>query len=336
MSFETDRATLTTTLEGLDPQGLRSGPAALRAALGEVVRAGGALWAAPMPQLVHALVQTARVDLALARLVEGHADAVRILDQADERAQPGVYGVWASRSVGTGVVGRFREGRWSIEGELRFASGVGLIDRALVPVWVDGSGHQLLDLSLDEGTFTGDPDTWRTVAMDASQSWTVQVDTEAPITATVGPQDWYLARPGFVVGGLGVAAVWAGGAQLVLDLLVESGRRFAFSTGQLRRLGIVDQEAWQARTAVEHVAERLDQLTRNEAVLEVSRARTGAAEACERVIGEAGHIVGPGGLSRNERLVQALADLGIYVRQLALDPELEGRGRRLAHERRPL
>lgn len=168
--------------------------------------------------------------------------------------------------------------------------------------------------------------------MDASRSWTVEVNTEAPINATVGGQDWYLDRPGFVVGGLGVAAVWAGGAQLVLDLLTEAAREFSSVPAQLRRLGAVDQAVWEARTAVEHVSSRLDVLGRDMLSVQVGRARTTAAQACERVVSEAAHIVGPAGLSRNERLIRATQDLGIYVRQLDVDSELESRGRHVAHE----
>ncbi len=335
MSYQHELDTFIKTLQGVDPEQLRASPDDMRSTLGDIVEAGAALWTAPMPVLVSALTETARVDLALARLVEGHADAMRILDQADEQAHRGVYGVWASRSLGTGVTGQFRKGSWVVRGELRFASGVDLIDRALIPVWVDQTRHQLLDLPLAEGSFEGDPGSWRTTAMDATRSWTVRVDTVAPINATVGSLDWYLSRPGFVIGGLGVAAVWAGGAYLVVDILTAAAQSFPFTPGQLRRLGAVDQAAWEARTAVDNVASRLDELPRSVVAVEVGRARTTAAQACERVIAEAAHIVGPGGLSRNERLVRSTQDLGIYVRQLALDAELEARGRHLVHEVRP-
>ncbi|MGI8900850.1 MAG: hypothetical protein ACR2HA_07960 [Nocardioides sp.] len=335
MNYQHELDTFIKTLQSVDPWRLRASPDDMRSTLGDIVEAGAALWTAPMPVLVSALTETARLDLALARLVEGHADAMRILDQADEQAQRGVYGVWASRPVGTGATGQFRKGSWIVRGELRFAAGVDLIDRALVPVWVDRTHHQLLDLPLEEGSFEGDPASWRTAAMDATRSWTVLVDTVAPINATVGPLDWYLDRPGFVIGGLGVAAVWAGGTHLVLDLLIDAAQAVPFTAGQLRRLGAVDQAAWESRTAVDNVASRLDDLPRNMLAVEIGRARTAAAQACERVIAETAHIVGPDGLSRDERLVRSTHDLGIYVRQLAVDPELEARGRHVAHETRP-
>ena len=147
------------------------------------------------------------MDLALARLVEGHADALRIIDQAGCSPAAGVYGVWASRSAGTGVRAEDAStAAGNSAGELRFASGIGLIDRALVPGWVDEDHHLLFDI--DASAAVADESTWRTAAMDASRSFTVVLDVDGG--EPVGPTDFYLQRPGFVVGGLCVAAVWAG------------------------------------------------------------------------------------------------------------------------------
>src|SRR3954451_23050100 len=54
--------------------------------------------------LVEHLLHIGATDIPLGRLVEGHVDAVRILAQADRAPHTGArYGVWASRSAGTGV-----------------------------------------------------------------------------------------------------------------------------------------------------------------------------------------------------------------------------------------
>ena len=89
--------------------------------------------------------------------MEGHADGLRILDQAGGSPAAGVYGVWASRSAGTGLRAGRVAGGWHLSGELRFASGIGLIDRALVPGWVD-EDHPLL-FDIDAGAATADEST---------------------------------------------------------------------------------------------------------------------------------------------------------------------------------
>ena len=302
---------------------LRSSPAAMRDAVAQTVRTHP--WDVPMARLVAHLFDVGRIDLTLARLVEGHADAVRILGEAGCAARPGLYGVWASRSAGTGLRAERSDGGWHLRGELRFASGVDVVDRALVTASVeDGDGHQLFDVAADR--FRPDRSTWRTPAMDASRSFTVHADlvvAEPP----VGAEGFYLGRRGFALGGLGVAAVWAGGARSVVDQVATGLRRFSPTAHQLRRVGLMDQLSWQARAVLDHVAAVLDADAHQPPHRLVAAARTTVVDACEQVAAEAGRVVGPGGLSTDERLARTLADLTVYVRQHHVDATLESGGR---------
>lgn len=321
--FPGDPVSTADLVADLDADELRSGTDRMRDGLVTVTQRGHTTWTGPLDVLVAVLVDVARVDLALARLVEGHADALRILDQAGRSPGAGVYGVWASRSAGTGLRAESVDGDWHLRGELRFASGIGLIDRALVPGWVDEDHHLLFDI--DAGTATADETTWRTPAMDASRSFTVDLDVDAG--EPVGPTDFYLLRPGFVVGGLCVAAVWAGGLQQVVDLVTSGIRAYRPSAHQLRRIGAMEQARWQAQVAVDAAVQAVttEQPGWEDAV---AHARTAVATACDDVLDQAGKVVGPGGLSRNGRLARAVADLGIYVRQHHTDLELERAGHR--------
>ncbi|MBA3232698.1 MAG: hypothetical protein H0T17_01925 [Propionibacteriales bacterium] len=303
---------------------LRSSPQHMRASLREVASAGKGVWTAGLPELVPVLVEVARVDLCLARLVEGHADALRIIQQAGGRPRDGVYGVWASRSAGTGVKAVDLGGTWQLSGELRFASGVDLVDRALVPVWLDRDHHLLMDIAAD--MVVPDPGSWQTSAMDASRTLTVRLDLESVKTEPLGSTDFYLGRPGFVVGGLCVAAVWAGGAHHVVDVVTASIRPFTMTSHQLRRIGVMEQAAWQAQTALDTVVRRLSNLPEESVAREIGMARSAVVTACEVVIHEATRVVGPAGLSRDVRLARALHDLSIYIRQHPLDNELERLG----------
>jgi alkylation response protein AidB-like acyl-CoA dehydrogenase len=89
----------------------------------------------------------------------------------------------------------------------------------------------------------------------------------------------------------------------------------------------MDQAAWQADTAVRQAASGAAGTEPHRVAREVTAARTSAVEACERVVDEAGRVVGPGGLSTNPRLARTLADLLIYVRQHHLDATWEVQGR---------
>ncbi len=313
---------------------VRSSPAAMREAVQRLAEERAAVWTGPFPDLAEALTELARVDLALARLVEGHVDGVRILDQAGTPPRPGVYGVWASRSAGTGVRA-CREGPgWRLSGESRFASGIDLVDRALLPGWVDPETHLLFDI--DVAAVQPDRGSWHTSAMDASRSFTVAVDVGCAAADVVGPTGFYLGRPGFVVGGLAVAAVWAGGAASVLEQVVDGLRRFRPTAHQLRRVGVMEQAVWQAGVAVAHTAARLPRLEGSALLLETAAARTAVVTACEQVLDEATRVVGPAGLSGGPRLARTIADLGIYVRQHHLDATWEASGRHALEHREPL
>ena len=312
--------TLPDLLQGLDPAKLRSSPARMRAGLLAVVSAGADVWNGPLEGLVETLGQLARVDMCLARLVEGHADAVRICEQAPARRLDGVYGVWASRSVGTGLRAGPTEAGWRLHGELRFASGVGLVDRALASAWLDEDRHVLLDI--DANGVTADESSWTTWAMDASRSFTVDVDVDVDSGSQVGGLDFYLSRPGFAVGGLAVAAVWAGGARHVVDAVTTSVREFSVSPHQQRRVGVMEQAVWTADVAVASTLRVLAAAPPDDVPAEIGRARTAVVLACDAVLSQAPLVVGPGGLSRDARLARVLADLAVYIRQHHLDDEL--------------
>jgi alkylation response protein AidB-like acyl-CoA dehydrogenase len=282
----------------------------------------GVSWTGPFTETVGALAEVARTDLCLARLVEGHVDAHRILAEAGTVPSPGVYGVWASRSAGTGARATREKSGWRVTGQVRFASGIDVIDRVLLPGWVDERTHLLFDIPID--AVHPDRSTWHTAAMDASRSFTVAVDATAD--EPVGEEGFYLERPGFVVGGLGVAAVWAGGARSVTDLVATGLRAFSAGPHQLRRLGRMDQAAWQASVLVEHVAATLDTLDRHGVERSVAAARSGVVDACETVLDEAAKIVGPGGLVGSARLPRTLADLQLYIRQHHADHVWEAAG----------
>jgi hypothetical protein len=318
---------LRTVLAEVDTAKLRSSSGSMRSVLAEVVSAGGAVWTGPLAGLVSALDEVARVDLCLARLVEGHADALRIIGEAGARPAPGLYGVWASRSAGTGLRARPAPTGWTLDGELRFASGIGVLDRCLVSASLDAR-HLLLDLDLVASARDIDVDesSWSTVAMDASRSCTVRVGTRVEAQAQVGGTDFYLSRRGFPVGGLGVAAVWVGGAKQVLDAVTAGLRPFTPTPHQHRRLGEMVQAVWTSDLAVSTTAAAVDALSADRAADVVARARTAVVLGCDSVLENAAVVVGPGGLSTSPRLSLAMADLAIYIRQHHVDATLASLG----------
>ncbi len=285
------RAVLTALVDDLDP-----------ASLG---------WA----ELVEALLVLGRTDVPLARLAEGHLDAVRILGQAGaEPVARALYGVWASRSQQTGLRAEpVGADGLRIDGTLRFASGAGLLDRALVPVWLADGRHLLVDL--DVTGLPVDATVWRSGAMQASRTHELRVaELAVPAGAQVGEPDFYLRRPGFFPGGVGVAACWVGGAARVVDLLRD--RHPQPSPTQQSRFGRIRTDLVAAAATVRAAGQVLDDppggLDRQ---LLATEARAVAAEAVRRILHEARLLTGPAGLALDDGIAHAVPDLEMYTLQ---------------------
>ena len=225
-----------------------------RHALRELV--GGTNWSDhSWQQLIAELLALGRTDIPLSRLAEGHVDAVRILGQAgasplpsgDGAAEPALYGVWASRSMQTGLSGRrVAGGHLLVDGTIRFASGAGVVDRALVPAWFDDGHHELVDLAT--AGLPVDASVWRTGAMAASRTHELRLES-VPIDSRQSSGRWIsISTDQVLPGGVGVAACWAGGAARLVDLLRERHPvrrpRSAASPWTHRRRSGVRRQRW--------------------------------------------------------------------------------------------
>lgn len=161
------------------------------------------------------LASLAEEDLSLARLAEGHVDALAILHESGVGIRfPGdYYGVWAARS-GTGTVRAMPTASgWRLHGRKPFCSGTGVLDRAIITAEAP-DGYRLFDIATGDTRITPVEDSWPAVGMADSHSETLDFAglfvTEAD---AIGRPDFYTQRPGFWFGSCGVAACWFGGAR---------------------------------------------------------------------------------------------------------------------------
>ncbi|WIX99595.1 acyl-CoA dehydrogenase family protein [Amycolatopsis mongoliensis] len=259
-----------------------------------------------------ALAAFGRRDLTLARLAEGHADAVAILAEAGRSPATGaLYGVWAAKSGGTGAA-------WdggALTGTVRFCSGLSLLDRALV-----AAGDRLVEVDLADPGVRRHPDTWQAVGMDASDSGDVVFDG-VPGTL-VGPPGWYVHRPGFALGGAGVAAVWLGGAAGLLDdVLAYLRERGGADEHQLAHVGAM-------HTALSCADAVLAQAAAGDVdALVAGTCRAAAERSAVEVLERALKVTGPTPACRDRRFAQRVADLPVYVRQHHAERDLAALGR---------
>jgi hypothetical protein len=257
-----------------------------------------------------ALADLGRTDLALARLAEGHTDAVAILAEAGRVPVPdAVYGVWAARPRGIGA--ELRDGR--LAGTVRFCSGAHLVDRALVVAGTP-DGLLLVDVAVEPGAAEPDPGSWRTPAMAGADTLDVRFDLPVRDGDVVGGLDWYATRPGFAVGGGGVAAVWWGGAAGVLDRALPH-LPDPPDPYQLADLGEIDAALAATDALLARTAAAVDDDPAGDHRIAVARVRSAVERLARDVLERVPRMLGAGPLSGDADLARMLADLGIYVRQ---------------------
>ena len=266
-----------------------------------------------------ALARLGRRDLCLARLAEGHADAVAILAEAGREPQPNaLYGVWASRSSGTGASVRSQGGKYHISGNVRFCSGAGYLDRALVvAALADLDASLLLEVDLARPGVRPKPESWPALGMDASASLDVAFDDVVLAKeAAIGPDGFYTRRCGFALGGAGVAAVWLGGAAGIVDsALATWSSSMSPDPHRLAHVGALHTFLASTDAMLLLASEAVDSEPGRDHDLLVQTCRSAAERTAREVIDIVPRLVGPGPLCRDRRLAQRLTDLQVYVRQ---------------------
>jgi alkylation response protein AidB-like acyl-CoA dehydrogenase len=268
-----------------------------------------------------------RHDLSLARLAEGHADAIAILAEAGHSVQDEtrLSGVWAAGPVETLTATRTADG-WQLDGIRRWCSGAPVLDVALVRASAE-DGERLFLVPLDVPGIHPIADSWPAIGMAESLTLDVSFDkVELPAAAAVGRPDFYLSRRGFWIGGAGVAAVWLGGAEGVASIL---SRRAKANPHALAHLGSVTARlaALDALLAMLiQTIERPDSPLRDlERLVRIFRAEV--ERGVTDVLEWTGRATGADPLSHDRDHAQRVADLTVYVRQSHAESDLEAIGR---------
>ena len=292
------------------------------------------------------------VDLTVARVVEPHLDALAILGEAAatgrtplDEAASATWGVYAAEGPGvrlTATPDRRRQsglpGSWRLDGTKPWCSLAGVVDHALVTAWVDRRRRGLFAVSLVQPGVQVATGGWVSHGLPRVPSTPV---TFSLAEATpVGGAGWYLERDGFAWGGIGVAAVWYGGAVG----LARRVRRQAFERDLDQigwaHLGAIDAALHGARAALAESADLVDAgLAAGAAGSALAlRVRAVVATAVEGVLLAADHALGPAPLAFEEEHAQRVSDLRVYLRQHHAERDAAALGAAVAGreaERRP-
>ncbi len=272
-------------------------------------------------------------DLSLARLAEGHADAVAILTELDGPAPaPGSrWGVWAAHPPGPKLEAHHDGGRWRLRGTKRYCSGARTCTHALVTADTR-DGRRLFAVAAD--TLAPVLGSWPATGMAGSD--TLDVDFGDVPAQPVGAPGAYVDRPGFAHGGVGVAACWYGGARAVGRTLLAAAERRDVGPHALAHLGAVDIVLRTVRTALDGAADEIDadpaDLKRT-GRLRALRVRALADASAAEVMDRVGRALGAGPLCLDETHSRRVADLTVYIRQHHAERSLAELGGLVAEQR---
>ncbi len=292
--------------------------------------------------LVRALATLGSIDLSLARAVEPHLDATAILAQARregvDRPEPlpaATWGVYAASPPGAHLqateVGSGE--RWTLTGTKPWCSLGDVVSHALVTA-ADGEGAQRLFAVALEGV-TFDSGSWRAKGLQGVRTGTLTFDGQE--AHAVGGAGWYVDRPGFAWGGIGVAAVWFGGAAAVAGALWDAAARRPPDQIALQHIGTCDVLLSGAREALRAATRVMDDpdVEGAQAVVLAARVRAHVTSVAEQVLTIVGHALGPAPLALDVAHLTRVADLTLYLRQHHAERDLARLGSLVLEERLP-
>lgn len=273
------------------------------------------------------LATAARADVAGARVLEPHLDALAIMAEASAEGHldaadltrmgadaSSSWGVFAAEGSDVRLEARpGDDGTWRLAGVKPWCSLADCVSHALVTAWTSPTHRRLFLVSMREPTVHPQRDGW--VSRGLAQIRSTSVEFTDAVALPIGDDGWYLRREGFWWGGVGVAACWWGGALPLLDALARAAARPEADQLAHTYLGAADARMWAARLALADAARRADQTEPTPVRLVSERVRAVVADAVEAVLGIADRALGPGPLASDEAHARRVGDLRIYLRQ---------------------
>ena len=289
-------------------------------------------------RLLETLASLAAADLTAARVAEAHLDALAILDQAalhpaglvaGGSPEPS-WGVFAAEAAGSRLEARPVGGeRWRLDGTKPWCSLAGSLSHALVTANTTATTRRLFVVDLADPGITVRTDAWVSRGLPAVPSGPVEF--RGTMARPVGDDGWYLRRPGFAWGGIGVAACWWGGAVGLARRVWESVLEREPDQIALAHLGALDLALTAAGTSLAAAAAAIDagDAVGDQGALLAERVRGQVARTVDEVITRTGHALGPAPLAFDARHAGRIADLQLYVRQHHAERDDAALGRRL-------
>ncbi len=276
------------------------------------------------------LRQLGRANLSVARLVEGHINAVKLIalyatpaarDAAFDAVRAGeLLGVWGADGAVPVTLAPCEP--LTLRGAKRFASGLGLVSRALVTARTDDGAQLVLAPVTDAAR--SDASAWAMSGMRATASGTYDLEGVEPGPAALIGKPGDLMREPFFEGGVWrYAAAHLGGAEALythmLETLLKAGR--ADDPHQQRRIAEAGTACETARLWLELAATRVESGPADPegAAAYALLAREATESACLTVIDRVERALGTAAFDAGSPVDRIRRDLSLFLRQAAPD-----------------
>lgn len=322
------------------PGGHLAAEIALLADCGALADALPGSWSDSPPAVAAVLHALGRASLPVGRLYEGHVNAVQLVTlygspslrhrMAETVAGHGLLGVWGADSCPPVTVEKTDDG-YRLSGAKSFCSGLGIVQLAVITATTD-AGPRLFAVDVRDAARAA-PDSWSMSGMRATVSGDFDfTGMVLPADAAVGgPGDYYL-EPWFLGGMYRMCAVQAGGIEALLMALVAHVRQRRHDGDPIQqfRIGQIAVEVATARAVTENLAAAIAQGRDPAAIARQAVLARDAVETCAaRALAMAERSGGTSAHREGSDLDRIRRDLGLYLRQAAVDARLVNAGAQL-------
>lgn len=256
-------------------------------------------------------------DLVLAKLFEGHTDALAILAEAGlpTLAPPAsLWGTWCAEPPAARLRLEARGDGHVLVGRKAWCSGARDLSHAIVSCWDQDGRARLAAVALAQPGVAFDGEDWQAVGMRDSASIDVLFDGVA--ASAVGGPGFYVQRAGFWHGGAGVAACWYGAAaSLAAQLAAQLTSNAARDPHRLAQLGEVAVALQGSAALLRASAAAFDLAPSADAMQAALSLRLSVEASAAITLTAVGRALGAGPLCKDAALARLFADLPVFLRQ---------------------
>ncbi|CAN5528866.1 acyl-CoA dehydrogenase family protein [soil metagenome] len=274
----------------------------------------------------HALASVAAIDLSVAKLFEGHTDAIAILSELQAEAAPAhsVWGTWCAEPPDARLTLHVDDnGGARLAGRKAWCSGAAHVTHAVVSCWNAANEPCLAAVVMQQPGVTICQNAWQAVGMADTHTGDVLFDDV--LAAQIGQPGDYVGRAGFWHGGAGIAACWYGGTLGIAEAVRRACGPKADGHRQAH-LGAIDAAMSGAAAVLREAAAWIDAQPEADAQTVALRARLVVEHAAEEVMAHAGRALGAAPFCRDAHFARAMADLPVYLRQSHAERDLAALG----------